>query len=124
MGSIAYNLTKASRDAVLKRFPPRFSEVKCDHITVEFGVADDKKLPPAPKSVRIIAHVIDETGIECLVVKIDGTVQRDDGNTFHVTLSRNTDRQSVESNNIIKTCQWKRLGKAISLEVVVVMKLD
>jgi hypothetical protein len=124
MGSIAYNLTDASRDALIKRFPPLFSEVKCHHITVEFGVPDDKKLPSAPNTLRAIAYVSDDAGIECLVVKVDGTVARGDGGTFHLTLSRNADRQSVESNDIIKNCKWKRLGKAVPIDVVVAFNED
>lgn len=116
-GYIALNLTEGSKQAVLKSFPPKFEEVRADHVTFEFGVstlAGDATLP-LPGVVEVVAYVCDSS-LEALIVSIDGATARPDGSVFHLTLSRSAGRKSSESNAL---AQNKALWQS-----VVALRLD
>lgn len=124
MGAINYKLDAASRAALIKRFPPQFSEVKCDHVTVIFGVGKDTALPAAPRTLEVVAYACDGSGIECLVVEADGSsVRHKDSGTLHITLSRNADRASRQSNDLLKN-GWERLDKPITFTATVAFEPD
>ena len=72
---VALNLTEASRQRILERFPPKFSEIKADHITYDFGVEADAELPEI-SDVRLHAYVCDEESLEALIVSVNGSTQR------------------------------------------------
>jgi len=95
-GYIAFNLTAASKEAVLNSFPPKFEEVRADHVTFEFGVPSDAVLP-ALVPVEVVAYVCDSS-LEALIVSVNGATARPDGSIFHLTLSRSAGRKSSESN--------------------------
>src|ERR1700742_620733 len=60
MGYVAYNLTEASRDALLEKFPPKFENVVCHHVTVRYDVPEDH--PPLEAAVlKVIGYALDET---------------------------------------------------------------
>jgi hypothetical protein len=119
MGSIAFNLSERSRKELLERFAPKYAVVRCDHITVKFGVDKDVELPAAPTTVCVVGYACDDKGVECLVVEVDGSSVRADGLTFHITHSREEERRSVESNDVIKDCGWERFAETIPVEVTV-----
>jgi hypothetical protein len=119
MGSIAFRLTEASREMLLKRFPPKFEVVRCDHVTHIFGVDATAELPPAPASVLVVGYASDAAGVECLVVEVNGSSERPDGSTYHITHSRGEGRQSVESNAVIKEHGWHRFDCFIPIETEV-----
>jgi hypothetical protein len=113
---LALNLTPAARQAVLARFVPRFDTVRCDHVTLAYGVALDCQLP-AISRVVVVAYVCDE-GLEALIVSVNGKQERDDGSIYHLTLSRASNRKSVESNQLAADKSlWQPLS-AFELEVV------
>jgi hypothetical protein len=98
-GYIAFALLEGSRAQVLKRFPSRFAVVRCDHITYLYGVPGDSELPSA---AAVVAHAyVCEPGLEALVVAVNGSTRRRDGSIYHVTLSRDEGRSSVESNALV-----------------------
>jgi hypothetical protein len=113
-GYIAFNLTAASRQAVLNSFPPKFEEVRADHITFAFGVPADTILP-ASVPVEVVAYVCDSS-LEALIVSVNGATTRPDGSVFHLTLSRSAGRKSLESNAL---AQDKSLWQS-----VVALRLD
>src|SRR5262249_17765678 len=84
---LGYALYDTSRQAMLKRFPPKYSDVKADHVTLKFPAAAEDVLPPQPQSARVIGYADSGDGIEAAVVEIDGSTVRPDGRMFHVTLS-------------------------------------
>ena len=100
-GYLAYHLTERSRNAVLNRFQPKYPEVICDHITVQFPATSLDPLPP-PARAKIVGYK-DGDGIEALVVELDGTTKRADGKVYHITLSldRSKEMKPVHSNVIL-----------------------
>jgi hypothetical protein len=45
--------------------------------------------------------------VEAMVVQIDGTTDRPDGSTYHITWSLAEGREAVESNDVIRKCGWQ-----------------
>lgn len=101
-GYTAYVLTEASRENLLKLFPPTYSNVVAHHVTWMFGVDETTELPPQHRTATIREIVDDQTGVEALIVNIDGNSIRPDGKTLHVTWSLADGRKPVESNDAIK----------------------
>ena len=105
----AYVLTDASRDALLEKFPPKYSKVIGHHVTVEFGVPEDTELPE-DANLRVIGEADSGDGLQALVVSVDGTIRRPDGGTYHITWSLEPDRyKPVDSNTLIADYEkrWK-----------------
>jgi hypothetical protein len=118
-GYIALNLTESSKQAVLKAFPPKFEEVRADHVTFEFGVTTllgDTTLP-LPGVVEVVAYVCDSS-LEALIVSVDGATARPDGSVFHLTLSRSAGRKSFESNALAQNKALWQSVVALKLDVV------
>ncbi len=118
-GYIAFNLTAASKETVLNCFPPKFEEVRADHITFEFGVPADAILP-ALGPVEVVAYVCDSS-LEALIVSVNGATARPDGSIFHLTLSRSAGRKSSESNALAQNKALWQSVVALRLEVVVAL---
>ena len=100
---IGYKLSPQSRQKLLERFPPKYPRVICDHITYQFGAPRDAPLPSEPEIVEVVGYINSDDGVEGLLVNIDGTVDRPDGNKYHITLSLNKDRRPVETNDFVDT---------------------
>lgn len=97
----AYVLTDKSREKILAKFKPTYSNVVCHHITEKFGVSADEPIPAQPVSVKVVGHVDSKTGIEGLLVEINGSAKRPDGRLYHITLSLGQGRKPVETNDVI-----------------------
>lgn len=117
MGYVAYNLTEASRDALLEKFPPKFENFVCHHVTVRHDVPEDHPLPDAAV-LKVIGYALDETGVEALVIEVNGTHLREVGGVYHVTHSLAEGRAKVESNAVIETMGWSALPESIEFEAV------
>jgi hypothetical protein len=74
-----------AREGLLARFPPRYAIVVADHVTLKFGDAGAR--PPGEVSAEIVGEADDGSGVQALVVAIEGATARPDGGTFHVTWS-------------------------------------
>lgn len=100
---IAFELSKKSRRQLAKVFPPKYPEFVGHHITYKFGVSKDVKIPSLPKVIKVIGYVDDGEGIEALIVSINGSKDRPDGNTYHITwsLDRDKGKKPVDSNKLI-----------------------
>ena len=48
-----------------------------------------------------------------MVVTIDGTTDRPDGSTFHITWSLGPGRRAVESNDVLKERGWSELDHPV-----------
>jgi hypothetical protein len=99
-------LTAESRERLLAAYPPKFKQVIADHITVRYDVSRANGLPLAPTSIRVLGYVSDES-LECIVVAVDGQYTRVDNLVYHITLSKQQDRQAKESNDLIASQSWK-----------------
>lgn len=107
MAHTAYVLSPESRAAILQRFPPKFSDVICHHVTERFGVPESKKFMPAPAEIIVVGYACDAS-LEALVVTVNGATARPDGMVYHITLSleRSEGRKPVDSNRLIASAGW------------------
>ena len=102
MTAIGWKLDRSERGQLLERFPPRYPEAVADHVTLQPG---DGPLPPGV-AAEIVGHADDGAGVEALVVAIDGTSDRPDGSTFHITWSLGDGRRARESNDVLRDRGW------------------
>jgi hypothetical protein len=112
---IGWKLDRAQRDELLQQHPPRYGNPVADHVTLE----TDAAAKPLPREVTaaIVGRTDDERGVEALVVTIDGTVDRPDGSTYHITWSLADGRRARESNDVLKERGWKELDHPISVKL-------
>ena len=108
---IGWKLDRGERDDLLKQFPPRYDQPVADHVTLESD-ASGKPLP-AQVTSSVVGRTDDESGVEALVVTIDGSVDRPDGSTFHITWSLGPGRRARESNDVLKERGWKEIDHPI-----------
>ena len=98
----AYVLDQSSRDTLEKRFPPKYEKFIGHHITYQFGVPADNETPP-PAHVKVVGYIDSGDGLEALVVAVNGSSTRPDGQIFHITWSLNPDKyKPVDSNQLLK----------------------
>ena len=113
MGHVTgWKLPKDDRELLLQRFPPKHDKVVADHVTLRVG---GTQLPPTPEA-RVVGRAEDES-LECLVVELDGTTDRPDGSTYHITWSLGPGREAVESNDLLRDKGWTRLDRPIPIEL-------
>ena len=114
MGHVTgWKLPKADRELLLQRFPPKYDEVVADHVTLRVG---GTQLPPTPDA-EVVGRADDNDSLECLVVKLDGTTDRPDGSTYHITWSLGPGRDAVESNDVLRDKGWQRIDRPIAIEL-------
>jgi hypothetical protein len=112
-GSVTgWKLPRDEREQLLQRFPPRYQEVVADHVTLRVGASADTPLPRKPDA-RIIGRADDGDSLECLVVELDGTTDRPDGSTYHITWSLGPGRRAKESNDVLRDRGWQHLDAPI-----------
>jgi hypothetical protein len=104
-----------ARETLLARFPPRYPIVVAHRVTLKF--ADAGAQPPGEVSAEIVGEADDGSGVQALVVAIEGATARPDGGTFHVTWSLAAGREARESNDTIAR-GWTRLAKPAALRLV------
>jgi hypothetical protein len=115
--TIGWKLTRECRDNLLAQLPPKYVRVIADHVTLSVGGND---APPSAETATIIGRADDGTGVEAMVVALNGTTARPDGKVWHVTWSLAEDRTARESNDVIAALGWAALEqRAISLEPAV-----
>src|SRR3954467_12450098 len=98
-GFIGWALDRGQREALLKRFPPRYAEADADHVTLKFGDAAARL--PTETGGEIVGEADDGAGVQAMVVRIGGTTDRPDGSTYHITWSLASGRKAKESNDVI-----------------------
>ncbi|MDB5417406.1 MAG: hypothetical protein JWP50_825 [Phenylobacterium sp.] len=109
-GFVGWGLDPDEREALLKRFAPRYPNVVADHVTLKFG----ERAAPLPTETvgEIIGEADDGAGVQAMVVRIGATTERPDGATYHITWSLAPGRQAKESNDVIARLGWRDLGPA------------
>lgn len=92
-------LSEDDREKLLAIFVPKFPEVIAHHVTLSFG----KDFIPDPVTAQIVGYACNPDGVECFVVTLDGTSERPNGGTFHITWSidRAAGFKPVHSNNLL-----------------------
>lgn len=103
---IGWKVDHGQRRELLLQFPPRFSEVVADHVTLSAKV-DGRSELPSEAFGEIVGRVDDGKGVEAMVVSIGGTTDRPDGSTYHITWSLAKGRRAKESNDVIRERGWE-----------------
>ena len=103
---IGWKLDRDQRKELLQQFPPKFSEVVADHVTLAARVRRDAELPCETEG-EIVGRSEDGKGVEAMVVRIGGTTDRPDGSTYHITWSLEKGRRAKESNDVIRDHGWE-----------------
>jgi len=104
------------RPRLLEHVPPRYSRVVAHHVTLKFG--DRAAPPPGPVSAEIVGEADDGSGVQALVVAIDGSPARPDGGTFHITWSLEPGREARESNEVIAERGWRPLDLSVAVRLI------
>ena len=102
---IGWKLDRDQRKELLQQFPPAYSEVDADHVTLRTGAADGAALPDEDIG-EIVGRVDDGRGVEAMVVAIGGTTGRPDGSVYHITWSLEPGREARESNDVLAAIEW------------------
>jgi hypothetical protein len=105
-GVIGWSLDPEQRKELLQQFPPRFRNVVADHVTLAAKVARDAPLPQETKG-EIVGRADDGRGVEAMIVSLDGTTDRPDGSTYHITWSLENGRRAKESNDMLAAQRWE-----------------
>ena len=111
-----WKLPADERAALLLRFPPKYENVVADHVTLRVGATPDTPLPKK-RAARVVGRADDETSLECLVVELDGTTDRPDGSTYHITWSLGPGRKARESNDVLRDRGWEHIPTPIPIEL-------
>ena len=101
-----WKLSQPDRDMLLQSFPPKYENVVADHVTLRTGATPETPLPRKPNSSKIVGRADDGKGVECMVVELDGTSDRPDGSTYHITWSLGAGRRARESNDVLRDKGW------------------
>lgn len=108
-----WKLPPGERVRLLERFPPRYETVIADHVTLRVGASE---LPHKP-TAQVVGHADDGQSLECLVVELDGTTDRPDGSTYHITWSLGPGREAIESNDVLRDHGWEDLLSPIPIQL-------
>lgn len=113
-----WKLDRVDRAKLLERFAPAWPDVIADHVTLDAKARQDAPLPPDSRA-EIVGSASDGAGLQALVVAIDGSTDRPDGSTYHITwsLDRRRGRKPVESNTVIAEKGWERFDKPLPIRV-------
>ena len=113
---LGWKLPAADRQQLLERFPPKYENVIADHVTLRSGVSPESPLPAKPRA-RVMGQADEGKSLECLVVELDGTTERPDGSTYHITWSLGPTRKARESNDVLRNQGWKPIDEPIPIEL-------
>jgi hypothetical protein len=108
-------LPREERERLLAQFPPKYGNVIADHVTLRVGATSDTPLPRKPENPRIIGRADDADSLECMVVEMDGTTDRPDGSTYHITWSLGPGRKARESNDVLRDQGWKPIDAPVEI---------
>jgi len=110
---IGWLLAQDDRERLLQQFKPAYPKPVAHHVTLK----TDAERDPLPPDVRasIVGRTDDGEGVEAMVVTIDGTTDRPDGSTYHITWSLADGRRAKESNDVLKERGWDELDHPIPI---------
>ena len=111
-----WKLPETERELLLRCFPPKYENVVADHVTLRTGATADTPLPRKAEA-RVVGRADDGKRLECLVVELDGTTDRPDGSTYHITWSLGPGRKARESNDVLRDLGWHPIEAPIPVEL-------
>ena len=111
-----WKLPSEEREELLAQFPPKYENVIADHVTLRTGATPQTPLPRTPEA-RIVGRGDDGRSLECLVVEVDGSTDRPDGSTYHITWSLASGRKARESNDVLRDKGWEQVDRPVHIEL-------
>lgn len=114
---VGWKLKATDRHKLLKRFTPLYVHVVADHVTLAANVAPATPLPEALPAT-VVGYTSDNAGVEVLVVALDGSTERPDGSTYHMTWSLGPGRRAQESNDVIARHGWTKLETPLPVKLL------
>jgi hypothetical protein len=119
MAVTGWKLDREERERLLERFLPEWPDVIADHVTLDAEADRNDPLPQAA-SAEIVGGINDDEGLQAMVVAIDGSTDRPDGSTYHITwsLDRKRGRKAVQSNNVIARRGWRPLDNPVPIRII------
>ena len=111
-----WKLPRDEREQLLRRFAPKYENVIADHVTLRTGATPATPLPRKP-AAQIVGRADDGKSLECLVVELDGTTERPDGSTYHITWSLGPGRKARESNDLLRESGWDYLEAPLGVSL-------
>ena len=111
-----WKLPEIERELLLRRFPPKYEKVVADHVTLRVGATPDTPLHNKPQA-QVVGRADDGASLECLVVELDGTTDRPDGSTYHITWSLGPQRKARESNDVLRDHGWTYIEAPIPVDL-------
>ena len=112
-----WRLPTSDRAALLARFPPAYARTVADHVTMKPDLPGNE-LPPAAGEALIVGRADDGKGVEAMVVRLDGTTDRPDGSTWHITWSLGPGRKAKESNDVIAARGWEPFDAPLAVTLI------
>jgi hypothetical protein len=103
---LGWKLDRDQRRELLQQFPPQYPNVIADHVTLRPKSSAHAPLPDETHG-EIVGRVDDGKGVEAMVVRIDGSTDRPDGGTYHITWSLADGRRARESNDVLAARPWQ-----------------
>jgi hypothetical protein len=85
-------------------------------VTLQHNAPPEVPLP-APTQGEVVGWTDDGAGVQALVVAIDGSTDRPDGSTYHITWSLGPGRKAKESNHVIRQRGWTAIAEPIEIQL-------
>ena len=111
-----WKLDSGDRERLLERFPPQYENVVANHVTLRVGATPETPLPREVEA-EVVGRADDGDSLECLIVSIDGTTDRPDGSTYHITWSLGPGRRARESNDVLRDRGWQPIERPIPVQL-------
>ena len=112
----AYVPDAMERKELLQMFKPKYPKIYAHHVTYSMK-NKDKMPPPDINSAEIVGWADSGDGLEAAVVAIDGSTERPDGGTYHITWSLDPEKyKPVNSNNLIAQ-GWEKLAQPVKISL-------
>jgi hypothetical protein len=111
-----WKLAREDREKLLQQFPSRYGNTIADHVTFHVGGGPDTPLPPHVEA-EVVGQADDGKSLECLVTSIDGSTDRPDGSTYHITWSLGPGRRAKESNDVLRDRGWNPIETPIPIHL-------
>lgn len=111
-GYVGWALPDSERSRLLALFRPLYPDVVAHHVTLVFGVDETHPLPVSMHGY-VVGIADDREAVQALVVEIDGTTDRHDGSTYHITwsLDRAKGAKPVDSNKVLKQRGFEKVPR-------------
>lgn len=105
---LAFVLSNAAREELIKLFPPAFERVICHHVTIAFKLNEplfEAIMESLSESPTVVAtgYILDDH-LDCFTVEINGARRLlINDQHYHITHSLETQAKPVDSNKAIRS---------------------